>query len=158
VALIGPKSGDFGLLNPFDAQYQPGKENHAQIARSQIAEAEGAAGKITLRELFKPNQERKDQVADNSQARWALKWDRVEESQVDEQGQDPVKDEMSGFVSKGNLVDRLKNSKLAQVGQDNDENNKKREENREPLHKKRDALERLFHFASFFCSDFTPRF
>jgi len=132
------KSGGFGLpcITLLCSQCQPGKENHAQVAGCQIAQAERAAGKISLRKFLESDQEGKDQVTDNGHARSALKWDRTEESQVDEQSQDPVEDEMSSFVSQWNSIDHLKNAELAQIGQNNNENDKEREKNGEPLHKK----------------------
>ena len=154
------KSGGFGLpcLPLLCLQCQPGKENHTEVTGCQVAQAERAAGKISLGKFLESDQEGKDQANDNGDPRSALKRDRTEESQVDEQSQNSVKDEMSCFVSKWNPIDSLKNAELAKISQNNNENNKEREEDGKPLHKKRDALERLFHFASFFCSDFTPRF
>jgi hypothetical protein len=115
---------------------QPRKENHAEVAGCQVAQAERAAGKISLRKFLESDQEGKDQATDNGDPRSALKRDRTEESQVDEQSQNSVKDEMSCFVSKWNPIDSLKNAELAKISQNNNENDKEREEDGKPLHKK----------------------
>jgi len=149
VAFLTPKSGyvattpqrRFGLckIPVCCSQCQPWKEKQAQVARRQIAQVERAAGKIALRKFLEADQEGKDQAAGHCDARSALKRARAEERQVDEEGQNPIEDEMSCLISKRNLIERLENAKLTQIGQDNNQNNEKREKNREPLHKKRET-------------------
>jgi hypothetical protein len=124
----------FGLHHPFSSQRQPRKENHAEVARCQITQAEGAAGKISLRKFLEADQEGKGQVTDNGHPDSALKRNRTEERQVDEQSQNPIEDEVPGFIPQGNLIDHLENAELTQIGQDNNENNEDRKENCEPLH------------------------
>jgi len=120
----------------FSSDCHPRKENHTKITCRQIAQVECAARKISLREFFESNQEGEDQAADNGDPLSALNRDRTEESQVDEQRQNPVQDEMSGFVSQGNFIDSLEDAKFSQISQDNNENNEQCKENGKPLHKK----------------------
>jgi len=46
----------------FSSDCQPGKENHAEVARGQITQTEGAAGKILLGEFFESDQEGREQA------------------------------------------------------------------------------------------------
>lgn len=87
-----------------------------------------------MRKFLKADQEGQDQAAGHGDARSALKRDRAEERQVDEEDQNPVEDEMSCLIAKRNPIDRLENTELAYIGQDNNENDEKREEYGEPLH------------------------
>src|SRR6185503_20972287 len=61
-------------------------------------------------------------------------WKRAEESQVDQQGQDPIQDEMSHFITVWDLIDKLQKAKLALICQNNDKNNKESKKKCDPLH------------------------
>ena len=90
-----------------------------------------------LRELFDTDQERKGQAAEEDDPVSAVGGHRAQEAQVDEQRQDPIQNEMSQLIGKGNVVDEGNEPKIARVCQDDDQNNEQCEKDREPLHTKK---------------------
>ena len=117
----------------------PRKENQTKITGAEIHEVKGAVGKTTLGQLFEADQEGKSQAADQGNPIPTPRGNQRKESQVDEKDQDSIQNEMTEFIRKGDSVDDGKNSKITCVGKKNDQKNKKREEQGEPLHKKAGA-------------------
>src|SRR6185503_16453089 len=119
-----------------------------------------AACKKVVREFLYADQEGQDQAAYDGHPPWALGWKRAQERQVDQQGQDPIQDEMSHFITVWDLIDKLQKAKLPLICQNNDKNNKESKKKCDPLHvrckQNRDALERLDF--CFFGFHFAPRF
>src|SRR6266508_5113585 len=120
----------------FSSYCQPRKEDYTKITCCQVTQTESPVGKILLGKFFKSDQEGEDQATDNGDPLSALKRKRTKESQVDQQSENPIQNEMPCFISPGNLVDCLEDAKVSRICQDNNENYEKREENGEPLHKK----------------------
>ena len=125
--------GSCPLLN---SQRQPRKENHSQVTGRQIAQAEGAAGEVLLRKFFQPDQESEDQATDDDNPLVVLGRDGLKQGQVNQQGQNAIKGEMADFVPQRNPVDKLEDTKIPGIRQDNDEDDKQPKENSEPFHKK----------------------
>ena len=118
----------------FNSQGQPRKDNHAEVAGAQIHQAECAIRKVLLGKLFETNQEGKSQAADNGDPLPGWEQKRAEEAQVNEQDQNPIQGKMSCFVGIGNPIDLIENAKPSHICQDDDENDKKGKEDRQPLH------------------------
>ena len=64
---------------------------------------------------------------------------RADKGQVEEQGENPVEEEVSRFVAIGNLVDEAENAKVAGIRKNDDEGDEEREKNRKPLQKKKET-------------------
>jgi len=99
---------------------QPGKEDHAEITRRKIRQAKRAVRKITLGKFFDSDQYDQYQATDHRDPYSILSRNRAEESQVDEQSQDPIQDEVTYFVSIRDAVDDAQYPQIACICQDND--------------------------------------
>jgi len=108
------------VLRLMYSQRQQGKKDHSQVTCEQILKTNSAAGKKLLGQFLDADQESQHKAAYNSHSSRALEWKRTKESQVDQQGQDPVEDEMPHFISIWNLINRLENSQLSIICKNDD--------------------------------------
>ena len=91
---------------------QPRKKDQTKITSTEIDEVKGAVGKTTLRQLFDSDQEGKCQAAEHGNPVPTPGGIHSKESQVDEKSQDPIQNEMSEFIRKGNVVNDGENPEI----------------------------------------------
>jgi len=118
-------------------QRNPRKEKHAEVTERQINQIECAFGEELLRVLFESNEQAENQGNSKHEQFPAWMRKRAGKSHVEEQGQNPVEDEVSDFVGEGNLIEHLQKAKFSQIGKDNNENDKEGKEKCEPFHDKK---------------------
>ena len=103
----------------------PRKTEQSQITKGQVDQIECTIGKVLLGEFLETNEQGKGQAASNGEQAPALLWTRAEESQIDQQGQNPIKDKMSHLIAKGKPIDKtdvmVKDTCISQNDDEDDE-------------------------------------